>query len=182
MVSSLKYYQFNVIRFLFFLLLFLAFVAETSFSQNDSRRPVTPFISISVSTTVQSVVELETLNNINFGTVTPGMQDIYINPRQDAGAGLMRISGQAGSVVRISYLEQRELTHSASGQTLLFFFELSGAETDNQDLSELVTAENRQISLSSNGEYYFWIGGRMNLNNIRFGQYEGEFTLEIDYL
>lgn len=172
----------DITKIIVVLLLFSFAVTVPALSQNTSNRNVSPILSISVSTNVQSVIDLETLNNINFGTVTPGMEEIYINPRQDAGAGLMRISGQANSIVRISYMELRELTHVGTGQTLFFFFELSGSQSDNQDLSEILTTENRQISLGAGGEFYFWIGGRMSLNNINFGQYEGEFILEIDYL
>jgi hypothetical protein len=139
-------------------------------------------ISVSVSASVQQAITMETISNINFGRVTPGMTEIYINPRSDNGAGVMRISGSPNMIIRISFLETRELTRVGGGESIFFRYEVSGAQAENQFLSEPMTRENRQISLSDNGEFYFWIGGRLDLTNITFGQYEGEFTMEIDYI
>jgi hypothetical protein len=139
-------------------------------------------ISVSVSATITESVTMETIANINFGRVSPGMTEIYINPRTDNGAGVMRISGSPNMIIRVSFLEQRELSRIGGGEPLFFTYEVSGAAIEDQFLSELMTRENRQISLNATGEFYFWIGGRLDLTNISFGQYEGEFSMEIDYI
>lgn len=163
---------------LFSLLLITNVHAQNGNSQDRSQS----IISVSVSASIQTSIQVETLSNINFGRVSPGMTEIYINPRQDAGAGIMRITGQPNTLVRVSFLERRELIRIGGGQNLFFNFEVSAASEDDQFISEPLTMENRQIALSENGDYYFWIGGRMDLQGISFGQYEGEFTLEIDYI
>jgi hypothetical protein len=139
-------------------------------------------IIVRVSTTIQTSITLETLANINFGRVSPGMTELYINPRTDNGAGILRVSGSPNSIIRVSFLERRELNRVGGGESLVFVYEVSGASEENQFISEPMRQENRQIVLSSTGEYYFWIGGRLDLAGISFGQYEGEFTLEIDYI
>jgi hypothetical protein len=137
-------------------------------------------VLISVSATLESEVRIETINNINFGTVSASTTEIYINPRSDANAGLMRIVGSPNNLITVSYIERQELTRVGGGSSLFFEYEVSAAAQDDQLTSEQLTLESRQIRLSNNGEYYFWIGGRLNLEGITFGLFEGEFTLEID--
>jgi len=36
--------------------------------------------------------------------------------------------------------------------------------------------------MSEDGEYFFWVGGTMQLEGDILGQYEGEFTIEIDFI
>jgi hypothetical protein len=147
---------------------------------SNSRNSV---IRVNVTASVQSAIDVETLSDINLGRIsTTNEMELYINPRSDNGAGIMRLRGQPNSLVSVSFIESRELFHLGGGQPLLFFFEISGAQENDQLISEPLTVENRQISLSGSGEYYFWIGGRMSLEGISFGAYEGEFTFEIDYI
>lgn len=171
----------KVLARLFLVVIFLG-LAQVAHAQVNSRPTSGAVISVNVSASIQASIELTTISNINFGQVTPGMTELYINPRQDGGAGLMRITGQPDMLIRISFLERRELINTSGGLPLLFIYDISGAQTEDQFLSERLTAENREISLGPEGEFYFWIGGRLDLTNVSFGQYEGEFTLEIDYI
>lgn len=61
-------------------------------------------------------------------------------------------------------------------------YEISGNSIENQSTSELLDTENRSIQFSLEGRYYFWIGGRINITNAVPGNYEGDFTIEIDYI
>ncbi len=139
-------------------------------------------LRVQISATLDSSIEVETISNISFGRVIPGMEELVINPRLDPGAGLLRVSGRPNSIIRVSFLEQREIYRVGGGQPLLFTYIVSGGTENNQLNSEPITTENRQLTLSSQGEYFFWIGGRLNLAGIDIGEYEGEFALEIDYL
>jgi hypothetical protein len=171
----------KVLARLFLAVIFLGLI-QVANAQVNNRPTSGAVISVNVSASIQASIELTTISNINFGQVTPGMTELYINPRQDGGAGLMRITGQPDMLIRVSFLERRELINTSGGLPLLFVYDISGAQTEDQFLSERLTAENREISLGPEGEFYFWIGGRLDLTNVSFGQYEGEFTLEIDYI
>jgi hypothetical protein len=140
------------------------------------------FVLVTVSATIPSEIQIETISNINFGSVSASATEIYVNPRQDAGAGLLRIVGSPNKLVNVSFVERQQLIRVGGGPSIFFDYEVSAAAEDDQMISEPLTMENRQIELSESGEYYFWIGGRLTLEGITFGQYEGEFTLEIDYL
>jgi hypothetical protein len=149
---------------------------------NGNQRFSGALVTVNVTATFESSIQIETLSNINFGRISPGMTEIYINPRQDAEAGVMRITGQPNSLVRVSFIGRRELIRLGGGPQIFFNFEVSSAPVNDQLLSEPLTQENRQVMLSDNGEFYFWIGGSMDLRDLTHGQYEGEFTLEVDYI
>jgi hypothetical protein len=139
-------------------------------------------VSVNISTSILSTVELITISNMNFGRMNIDAAELRLDPRTDAGAGLMKATGRPNAAIRVSFLEQRELIRVGGGSTINFTYTVAGATTDNQLTSELLTRENRTLTLSSTGEFYFWIGGYAPIENIQFGSYQGEFTIEIEYL
>jgi len=159
---------------------FLLTTAGVTMAQNGQNNG--QFINITVSAEVQAVVEIETRANINLGRVSPGQESITVNPREDPGAGVLRVSGSPGMLFRVSFQEQRELIRVGGGSPLVFVYDVSGAQTENQFLSEPITLENRDLQMSEDGEYFFWVGGNMQLEGDILGQYEGEFTIEIDFI
>ena len=139
-------------------------------------------VSVTVSTSILSTVELVTISNMNFGRLNMDATELRLDPRTDAGAGLMKATGRPNAAIRVSFLEQRELIRIGGGSTINFTYTVAGATSDNQLTSETLTRENRTLNMSSTGEYYFWIGGFASIENIQFGAYQGEFTIEIEYL
>ena len=73
------------------------------------------FINITVSAQIQTTVDIETRANINLGRVSPGQESITVNPREDPGAGVLRVSGSPGMLFRVSFQEQRELIRVGGG-------------------------------------------------------------------
>jgi hypothetical protein len=59
---------------------------------------------------------------------------------------------------------------------------LSGFRSDNQGASQLLDQVERIVQFNEKGEYYLWLGGRVDLNNARPGNYDGEFTIQIEYI
>lgn len=138
--------------------------------------------SISVNTNVLQSIDMVTLRNMTFGKIQPGQREVFISPVLDEKAGKMKASGIPGAPIRVSYLEEWQLTRSQGPGTLTFYYEVSGNKEDNQSASEILETDNRDLSFNSEGEFYFWIGGRVNIQNASPGNYEGEFTIEIEYL
>lgn len=153
----------------------MAAMAQGQVSSND-------VVTVNVSTSILSTVELITISNMNFGRMNIDATELRLDPRTDAGAGLMKATGRPNAAIRVSFLEQRELIRVGGGSTINFTYTVAGAQTDNQLTSELLTRENRTLTMSSTGEFYFWIGGYAAIENIQFGSYQGEFTIEIEYL
>ncbi len=158
----------------------VSFTPEIAVAQNGQRTDNN--VTVSVSTSIRSSVELITISNMNFGRVNLDANELRLDPRTDAGAGVMKATGRPNAAIRVSFLEQRELIRIGGGSTINFTYTVSGAPTDNQLTSEILSRENRTLAMSRTGEFYFWIGGFANINNIQFGAYQGEFTIEIEYL
>ena len=138
---------------------------------------------VHISAQVIQSIELITVNSMSFGKTQPGQRELYVNPTADINAGYMIAIGTPGAEFRLEYLSQHLLTNTSSeGGNLVFTYEISGNNLEEQATSELLREENKTITFNSNGRYYFWVGGRVNLENAVPGNYEGDFTIEIDYI
>ncbi len=138
--------------------------------------------TINVNAVVIPSIELITVNSMTFGNLQPGQREVYVNPVNSVNAGFMIAVGMPRSEFRLNYLQERELTQIDGDGTLTFEYELSGNIEENQSTSELLELDNRNIRFNNEGRYYIWVGGRLNLENAQPGNYEGDFTIEIDYI
>lgn len=119
---------------------------------------------------------------MTFPSLQPGQREIYVNPVNSLNAGYMIAVGTPDAEFRLNYLPKRELTQINGTETLTFTYEISGNTEENQATSELLELDNRNIRFNSEGQYYIWLGGRVNIENAAPGNYEGDFTIEIDYI
>ncbi len=170
-----------VLPFLVTLLLFSTNVLHAQAQNGTVSTTSNVGVSVSINSS-ESAVELTTVTNMNLGQITQNQVEVFVDPLTDPGAGLMRATGRPNASVRISFQASRELIRVGGGAILNFTYMISGNTIEEQTTAELLREENRDIRLGPSGEYFFWIGGRMNLEGVVFGQYEGEFTIEIDYL
>jgi len=92
------------------------------------------------------------------------------------------VKGRANARFRIKFAPIVEITNSAGNGTLLLKYEMVGYSSDNQGASEPIDATERILQMSSDSKYYFWVGGRIDISNARPGNYDGEFTIEIEYI
>lgn len=147
----------------------------------------TPSHSVSISASAKVIsnsVELLTISEMSLVEASQMAEEemVYINPVFDPEAGIMKAIGQPHSQVRVSYISEREIFRKEGPGSLVFYYEVSGFGSDSQRESELLVDLEREVRLNENGEFYFWIGGRVNLQNAISGSYEGEFTIEIEYI
>ena len=145
-----------------------------------------PRTSVTIVTTADIVgdIRMETISDMGILDARR-LQDgdeIYINPVFDAEAGVMRATGLPNAQIRVSYDSEMEVTRREGPGTIVFRYEISGFEHDNQRESELLQTTDRELRLNEIGQFYFWIGGRVNLTNAVPGSYDGEFTIEIEYI
>ena len=163
----------------FLILLFLHKMAITLLAQESP----TLRIDIGVSATVIGVrpVEIITLQNIflsGSGTDTSG---IYISPVSSPDAGLMQLNGVPNSNVRISFLLAEDLANE-DGSKITIRYELSGNRERIQRASRLIDTGEEIVKLSDSGEFYLWIGGRLQTSLTSKGKFFGRFTIEIEYI
>jgi len=140
-------------------------------------------IEIAISAEVQSTsIQLITMQGMDFTDVQQDQRQLRVDPVSSQRAGKMVAIGDPDSSFRISFLRNREFTNIDGAGTIQIEYLVSGFEQDEQDNSDLIEMESRELIFSNEGEFYFWVGGNVNLEQATPGTYEGEFTLEIEYL
>lgn len=90
--------------------------------------------------------------------------------------------GNPGSEFRLDFLRERQVSRIDGPGFLSFEYEIAGNIEEEQQSAELLEDDNRTLKFNSEGRYYIWVGGRVNLVNAQPGKYEGDFTIEIDYI
>ncbi len=167
---------------LLFLMLALPYVAEAQSIEGDN---TSTSISITATATVlNSNIELVTISDMGVldASLLQDDMEIYINPVFDAEAGIMRASGLPDAQIRVSYVAEMEITRRDGPGSLFFVYEVSGYPGQNQRESELLETTDRELRFNEEGHFFFWIGGRVDLSQAQPGNYDGEFTIEIEYM
>jgi len=159
-----------------------ALICCSVFSQEDEGDS---FLRASATTAVTAEVidfiDVVTLADIQVGQVQPSQEMVVLDPRQDAGAGLLMLRGRAGGSVRIAYTQQVQMRNLETNSILTVDYAISGNMLNDQAASKLLTTNPELIVLSDDGEYYVWIGCSFSLNDVQPGQYDGDFVVEVEY-
>ncbi len=164
-------------RLLFITILFITF-PSASFAQDINSYTGRVIVSAKV---IQSI-ELVTINTMTFSNAQPGQLEIIVNPVTDANAGYMIANGTPNTEFRLDYLPIRNLTNTDGVSFITFEYYISANDVEDQASSELLEDENRTIKFNNDGIFHIWVGGRVNLENAQPGNYEGDFTIEIEYI
>ncbi|NQT96488.1 MAG: hypothetical protein HQ562_01975 [Candidatus Marinimicrobia bacterium] len=138
-------------------------------------------IELNISATVVDFLEMITLSDIDVGTVQPSQMEIRLDPRLDQGAGLIKIQGRQSSSIRIAFTQQVEMVNSATNHTMSIMYNLSGNSLNEQSSSNPINENPVSVNMSSNGEYYIWIGCYFSLAGVTAGTYDGDFVIEVEY-
>lgn len=143
-----------------------------------------PSISIQASATVIETREIEvvTIKDMIVDEAFAENGILNISPVTDLNAGVLLVKGRANAQMRITYTAQSALINNTGQGNLVFDYILSGFPSDNKQASEILDAQNHVPQFNEKGEYYLWVGGRVDLNNARPGNYDGDFTLQIEYI
>jgi hypothetical protein len=152
---------------------------KSIFAQKSSQKVET---SIRIETTIVSSIELITVKSITVGNLQPGQEEVYINPISDINSGYMIAVGAPGADFRLNFERTRTLTQVNGDGSLIFEYELSGNDLEDQNSAELVSEDFRNLKFNTEGQYHIWVGGTINLRNARPGNYDGDFTIEIEYI
>lgn len=139
-------------------------------------------MSINISATVSSSIELITIQTLDLQNADTQNNTLEINPILSSNAGNMVARGNPGSEFRLNYLEVRELTNIEGTGVLFFEYRIAGNNIDEQNTAELLQPESRELQFNEDGQFYIWVGGRIDLTNAEPGSYEGDFSIEIEYI
>lgn len=169
-----------MIKRTFFIVLFLALGSLYALGQTSDNAEIN--VSATVIGSTQNSIELITVNTIQFGNAQPINGQININPINSLNAGFMIAEGNPEAEFRLNYLPDRILNQTNGNGSLTFTYLISGNDEEDQATSELLDLENRNLRFNAEGRYYIWVGGQIDLSNAAPGNYEGDFTIEIDYI
>jgi len=158
---------------------FLLLYSASADAQTDSRGLSA---EINVSATVIQSIELITVQNIRLDNIEPENDQYYISPVNDINAGHMIANGNANADIRITYQAEQELTQTNGRGIINIRYQLSGNTTNDQITSEILDADNRNLNFNNQGRYFIWVGGTIFIDEYIPGNYEGEFTIEIEYI
>lgn len=139
-------------------------------------------VSISVTALVSSTIELFTIQTVDFRYEDVELNILSIDPIVNPSAGKMVTRGTPNAEMRINFIQNRELVNVNTNHVLLFEYFVAGNNLDEQESSELINPDNRDLSFNDDGEFYIWVGGRVDLSTAQPGSYEGEFSIEIEYI
>lgn len=139
-------------------------------------------VSISVSATVSSALDLYTLQTVDFRYEDVVQNVLSVDPISNSSAGKMVARGMPDTGIRISFLQNRELVNVDTNHVLLFEFFVAGNNQDEQESAEIITPDNRDLTFNDEGEFYIWVGGRVDLSTAQPGSYDGDFNIEIEYI
>ena len=138
-------------------------------------------IDVKINATVVDYLEMITLSDIDVGTVQPSQMEIRLNPRLDQGAGLIKIQGRRAASIRFAYTQQVEMVNNTTNHIMSVMYNLSGNIQNEQSSSNPITENPINVNLSSDGEYFIWIGCYFSLEGVTAGQYDGDFVIEFEY-
>ncbi|NQV41066.1 MAG: hypothetical protein HQ506_01820 [Candidatus Marinimicrobia bacterium] len=134
-----------------------------------------------IEATVIEALEMIILADIDVGTVIPSEGILRLNPRTDAGAGIVKLQGRPNSAVQVAFSSQIEMVNVATNTTLSVTYKVSGHETNDQSGSDIFVTNPQNIFLNNIGEFYLWVGCEFSMENLVSGQYDGDFVIDVDY-
>ena len=165
----------STIRIMLAFCLFLLF-------QPGARSQTSGSIRASATVLEATDIQLITMKDMMIDESTAQDGILNIAPVTDEKAGKILIKGKANSSIRLSYLNEMLLVNSSGVGTLVCKYSVSGYKSDNQGASQLLDMVERVILLNEKGEFYLWLGGTIDLSKARPGSYDGEFTIQIEYI
>lgn len=138
--------------------------------------------TVNITAEVSQSIELITVNSMTLENAQPGQTIININPINDLNSGHMIAQGSPGGEFRLDYDLEKRLDRVEGPGYLTFTYALSGNTVENQSTSQTIQYQNRNLQFNKDGSFYIWLGGILNLENAQPGSYEGDFTIEIEYI
>jgi hypothetical protein len=166
-------------RFLNYIVLVLLLMSTTILPAQ-----INSSVSIKAQATVveKSEIELITMKDLDIDASTAVDGKIYVSAQKDTKSALMVVKGKSNASFRVTFTPIVEIPNSAGKGSLLIQYEMNGCATDNQGAGEPIDAAERTLKISTEGKYYFWLGGKIDISKARPGKYNGDFTIEVEYI
>jgi len=146
---------------------------------NDSRKVA---LSVNAAATIMNNLEMLTIRNIDLISVVKS-KNIMINSMKSPFAGLFKITGNPNARIRITFLQRETLVESIKGIGIIEAeYHLSTAFNDLQNQSTLIDIGEANLKLSDKGLLFVFVGTNLDLSAALPGEYQSEFTIELEYI
>ena len=156
----------------------------------DETQSKSAFISVSgkvVEPTATEAILLEAVYSPSFIRKTDDNRVMRVDPVADeagstGGAGFIIAQGLPNRSFRVVIPRVVEMINRETESRLNVHVVVSHNAAPEQSNSVYLRQPVRDLTLNEDGEYYFWIGGNIQIADVENGAYEGQFTLELEYL
>lgn len=188
--SNLKQTGFTNLKWLISTLTIVMLGATSSLAQNNSWDNKSSSIRVTGSVVAalggRSIL-IETIYNPSFQTENIDDNQIIVDPISDeagsaGGAGLMVAKGEPRSEFQVVMPDEITLINSETNCAVKVNVDISHNVQMEQSSSDYVRNSITSFTLNETGEYYFWLGGSIDITNLEEGPYKGNFLLEVEYL
>jgi hypothetical protein len=137
---------------------------------------------IKVSAEVMADIDLLTMRNLIFPDIYEDDDEIFVSPILSENAGMMKVKGIPNARFRINYLNKVKLVSENDEGFIFVEYFVSGFSDENQYASGIIDAVDAELTLNENGEFFFWIGAKIDFSQTITGQFLGQFTIELEYM
>lgn len=160
--------------------------------QAQNSDPATRSAGISVTGTVveptdAEAILLEAVYPPSFMRKGFDESEMRVDPNADeagtpGGAGLIIAQGLPNRAFRVVVPRVIKMTNSDTNSMLEVQILVSHNSAPEQPSSDYLRQVVEDFTLNDEGEYFFWIGGSIDISDVEDGAYEGQFLLELEYL
>jgi len=130
----------------------------------------------------RSDIEIITVNHLTIDANEAIAGIVHVSPFNRYRAGAMRIIGRPNALANIHFDRYVTLINNLGLGDLLMTLEVIGFSSNNQLAGEPLDVTTRSIRFNQIGEFFIWIGSRVDISEARPGNYTGNITLEFEYL
>jgi len=171
----------------FVLLLSSVSGVQAQSSESDSRSAVINVSGVVVQPTDTEAILLEAVYSPSFIRKQFDERELSVDPIADeaggpGGAGLVIAQGLPNRAFRVSVPRITSMTNSETKSNLDVRIVVSHNSAPEQSSSDYLRQAADDFTLNDDGEYYFWIGGSIDISDVEEGAYEGQFLVELEYL
>jgi len=161
--------------------IFFGLLIILSASLQASAQLLSQRTTVGASATMIDNLSLITIRDVNMNGPSSVDGIVTLSPLTSGYAGLMRINGRPGRLVRISFLAYETLLEeTGTGGIVKANYQISGFEEDNQLAATLLNPGEATIKIGKDGTYHLWLGALLDLSKASPGSYISEFLIEIE--